>query len=117
MKCTSCVCLLAVQASCVAACQRELLHETIFDPHPALAKRQEAAFPPLLEPNEAILSNSFDTASLETWSYYYTHGLHIAGTNKSMAQWTADRWNEFGFTAGLAPYCMAQSSPIVMNSS
>lgn len=72
-----------------------------------LTKRQEQPrFPPELDGDESILVNSFDATEIDTWSYYYTHGLHIAGTNQSMAQWTADRWAEHGFTTGLDVYCM-----------
>ena len=62
----------------------------------------------MLQPNEAILADSFDNVTLDQWSYYYTHGLHLAGTNKSMAQWTADRWAENGFMSGLAEYCKSR---------
>ncbi|EXJ96372.1 hypothetical protein A1O1_01498 [Capronia coronata CBS 617.96] len=112
MKSTPTLSLLAFQASCVATFQPEHLRETVFDPYPVLARRQDVAFPPVLDQNEAILANSFDNASLETWSYYYTHGLHIAGTNMTMAQWTADRWNEFGFMAGLASYYTYLNYPV-----
>src|ERR1700744_4393586 len=97
--------LLALHAPSVLACTGEHSHPRLFDPHLALQKRQEVTFPPVLDENEAILLNSFDNTTIESWSYYYTHGLHLAGTNQSQAQWTADRWNEFGFTAGLASYC------------
>ena len=98
--------LLALYVTSAIACPREHLQPQVFSPHLALSKRQETAFPPVLEQNEAILLNSFDNTSIESWSYFYTHGLHVAGTNQSMAQWTADRWNEYGFTANLAQYCM-----------
>ncbi|EXJ79078.1 hypothetical protein A1O3_08579 [Capronia epimyces CBS 606.96] len=112
MKPVHCLSLLAFQALCVAAGQHEHPHSTVFNPHRALWKRQEAAFPPTLDQNEAILANSFDNASLETWSYYYTHGLHLAGTNKTIAQWTADRWNEFGFSAKLVEYYTYLNYPV-----
>ena len=106
MKCDPCI-LALLAATAAQACQHDIAHHDRFvGLESRLAKRQDAvAFPPVLEGNEAILSNSFDNASLETWSYYYTHGLHWAGTNKSMAQWTADRWNENGFDASLVQYC------------
>ncbi len=103
---TKVLALLVLHAFSVRACGREYVHPRIFDPHLGLQKRQETPFPPVLEPNEAILLNSFDNATIESWSYYYSHGLTLAGTNKSVAQWTADRFSEFGFTAGLAEYCM-----------
>ena len=104
MKCkSSFVAVLA--ASAAQACQHELHNPEAFaDLHRSLQKRQESVSLSL-DANEAILSNSFDNSSIETWSYYYTHGLHWAGTNKSMAQWTVDRWNENGFDASLAEYC------------
>lgn len=75
----------------------------------ALVRRQDiVVFPPVLDENESILANSFDNTSIATWSYYYTHGLHIAGTNRTMAQWTADRWAENGFTSELVEYCMTE---------
>ncbi|KAF2434032.1 glutamate carboxypeptidase 2 [Tothia fuscella] len=52
--------------------------------------KRAASYPPRLTELEAILVNSFDNASIAASSYYYTHGLHVAGTNKSQAQWTAD---------------------------
>ena len=64
-----------------------------------------APFPPQLTEEESILVNSFDSESIRATSYYYTHGLHIAGTNESMAQWTADRWAENGFDSRLIEYC------------
>lgn len=109
MKPSYCLCLLAYQASCAAACQREMLHSHIFNPHEALSKREEAVFPPVLDQNEAILTNSIDNASIATWSYYYTHGYHVAGSNQTMAQWTADRWDDFGLSAGLASYCRCKT--------
>jgi hypothetical protein len=33
------------------------------------------------------------------------HGDHVAGRNESMAQWTADKWTEYGFTSRLDEYC------------
>lgn len=37
------------------------------------------------------------------------HGEHLAGHNKTMAQWTADRWAEFGLTSRLDQYCRSMS--------
>jgi N-acetylated-alpha-linked acidic dipeptidase len=86
------------------ACQRERTFKRYAHSH---VKRQaaNATFPPVLDPNEQILINSFDNTSISTWSYYYTHGDHIAGRNESMAQWTADKWESFGFTSRLDEYC------------
>ncbi len=62
--------------------------------------------------NEAILSDSFDNVSIGQWSSYYTHGAHLAGENRSMAQWTADRFNEYGVPTSLVEYSVLLSYPI-----
>ena len=45
------------------------------------------------------------------------HGDHVAGRNESMAQWTADKWTEYGFTSRLDEYCKLRhpntSSPVL----
>jgi N-acetylated-alpha-linked acidic dipeptidase len=100
--------ILASFAASGLACQHDYNHYDSFQGlQHTLVRRQEATEPLALDANEAILSGSFDNTSLESWSYYYTHGLHWAGTNKSMAQWTVDRWNENGFHARLTEYCIA----------
>ncbi len=83
--------LLLLAAVGVEACQREHVLKRHVHGH---IKRQasNATFPPVLDSNEQILINSFDNTSISTWSYYYTHGDHVAGRNESMAQWTADKW-------------------------
>ncbi|KAF1809800.1 N-acetylated-alpha-linked acidic dipeptidase-like protein 2 [Eremomyces bilateralis CBS 781.70] len=93
------------------ACIRE---KNLLERGRTLSRRQapHAPFPPVLSETESILSNSFDSTSLSEWSHYYTHGLHIAGTNKSQAQWTADRWAENGFTASLAEYIVYLNYPV-----
>lgn len=103
MKCFACA---LTVASVVKACQHEIADVSRFHGlQDRLVKRQEAtAFPPALDDNESTLMNSFEATDIDSWSYYYTHGLHIAGSNQSMAQWTADRWSENGFTAGLVTY-------------
>lgn len=96
------VCTVAV-AVVVQACIRE--HDPLLSGQSIVRRQDAVSFPPVLNENESVLANSFDNTSLDTWSYYYTHGLHVAGTNRTMAQWTADRWNDNGFTAHLAEYC------------
>ncbi|PVI05750.1 N-acetylated-alpha-linked acidic dipeptidase-like protein 2 [Periconia macrospinosa] len=92
------------------ACQRDL---TFAHGHRHV-KRQNtnATFPPALDANEQILINSFDNTSISEWSYYYTHGNHIAGLNKTMAQWTADKWTEYGFTSRLDEYYVFLNYPV-----
>jgi N-acetylated-alpha-linked acidic dipeptidase len=38
------------------------------------------------------------------WSKYYTSGPHLAGKNYSQAQWTQERWEEFGIKAEIVAY-------------
>lgn len=96
----------ALAVSTALACQRELMLnvQPNFDFLTPKRQRSSIASP---DQNEAVLLGSFDNVTLEEWSYYYTHGLHLAGTNESQAQWTADRFAQFGWIAPeLAQYCM-----------
>jgi N-acetylated-alpha-linked acidic dipeptidase len=68
------------------------------------AKRSTVDYPPALSDIETILVNSFDNKSISDWSYYYTHGDHLGSHNKSMAEWTAQKWRDAGFDAYLAEY-------------
>ena len=43
-----------------------------------------------------ILLNTPDEKQVREWSKYYTAGPHLAGKNFSQAEWTKDRWVEFG---------------------
>src|ERR1700761_6840430 len=89
--------------SLVQGCAKDVSH---FGVNPrSLQRRTAAPYPPQLTVEESILVNAFDNYSIASSSYFYTHGLHVAGTNESMAQWTADRWSENGFTSRLITYC------------
>ncbi|KAL8967440.1 MAG: hypothetical protein Q9197_005427 [Variospora fuerteventurae] len=77
----------------------------------SMVKRQSTPLVPLSS-DEAILTNSFDNNTLNDWNYYYTHGVHLAGTNRTMAQWTADRWSENGFQARLDEYHTYLNYPV-----
>ncbi|KAI4911044.1 hypothetical protein J4E90_007301 [Alternaria incomplexa] len=100
--------LLALAAIGAQACQRE----RAFFHHPHKHVKRQSVFPPALTPNEEILLNSFDSVSISEWSYYYTHGQHLAGQNESMAQWTADKWSEYGFTSRLDEYYVFLNYPV-----
>lgn len=102
---------IALWAGIAVAVSQACLRERDFSlAEKPMVRRQDAvAFPPVLDANESILAKSFDNTSIATWSYFYTHGLHVAGTNRTMAQWTADRWSENGFTANLVEYCMRKA--------
>ena len=100
-------------ATGASACQRDITAPNAHG-HP---KRQDtkATFPPVLDANEQTLVNSFDNTTISSWSYYYAHSYHLAGTNKTIAQWTADRWSENGFASRLDEYCKSvpASSPLL----
>lgn len=93
------------------ACQREI-GVTHYNPR-TLARRQEVDTS-LVAPNanEKILLDSFDNTSISEWSYYYTHGNHVAGLNKTMAQWTVDKWTEYGFNSRLDEYVVYLNYPL-----
>ncbi|KAK8099219.1 uncharacterized protein PG998_012460 [Apiospora kogelbergensis] len=77
-----------------------------------LVKRESAPFPMPLTPDEEALVRSVSNTSIADWSYYYTHGQHLAGRNQSMAQWTADRWAESGIASGLVSYNVYLNYPV-----
>ena len=90
------------------ACQRDwdALHRRIhqhasYNRH---AKRSVVTYPPSLSETESILVNSFDNKSISDWSYYYTHGDHLGSHNKSMAEWTRQKFEDAGFDSWLAEY-------------
>ncbi|KAK6077777.1 glutamate carboxypeptidase-like protein 2 [Seiridium cupressi] len=96
---------LALFATSTTACvhqRREVNHHV---------KRQSTP-PTPLTPDEQTLVGSVSTTTLDQWSYYYTHGAHLAGRNLSMAQWTADRWTESGLNTTIIPYDVFINYPI-----
>ena len=62
--------------------------------------------------NEGISYKELRKVLLETpkpekareWQQYYTAGPHLAGKNLSQAEWTRDRWVEFGVESGIVDY-------------
>lgn len=65
-----------------------------------------------LTSEESILIEAISNTSISEWSYYYTHGLHLAGKNLTMAQWTADRWGENGWNSSLVSYQVYLNYPV-----
>ncbi|OTB13590.1 hypothetical protein K445DRAFT_319808 [Daldinia sp. EC12] len=65
-----------------------------------------------LSPEETILVDSISNTTISEWSYYYTHGAHLAGKNLTMAQWTADRWKENGWNSSVASYDVYLNYPL-----
>ncbi|EME42303.1 hypothetical protein DOTSEDRAFT_64147 [Dothistroma septosporum NZE10] len=88
------------------ACQRE---REFFNHQ--LPKRQATPVPELTADEQLIIS-SFDNNSISDWSNYYTHGDHLAGRNRSQAQWTASRWAEAGFETRLDSYHVFLNYPV-----
>lgn len=49
---------------------------------------------------------------LAEWSKYYTAGPHLAGQNLSQAEWTRDKWEEFGVASNIATYDVYLNYPL-----
>jgi N-acetylated-alpha-linked acidic dipeptidase len=43
-----------------------------------------------------LLTGTPEENKAREWSEYYTSGPHLAGKNLSQAEWTRDKWKEFG---------------------
>lgn len=93
-------------ATLCQACVRE--HQF---PASGLAKRQTSPLAPL-SPNEQILVDSVSNVTISEWAYYYTHGYHVAGKNKTMAEWTADRFRDNGWNASVVSYNVYLNYPV-----
>lgn len=99
--------LLSTFAWPAAACDRGLLDAHLHSEHARNIKNLQARaepFPPTWTKNEEILHKSFDNTEIETWASYYTHGDHLAGRNKTMAEETAKKWNANGVSTSLIEY-------------
>ncbi|KIW09181.1 uncharacterized protein PV09_00112 [Verruconis gallopava] len=60
-----------------------------------------------------ILSATPREEKVREWSQYYTSGPHLAGKNLSMAEWTRDRWKEFGINqTEIIPYNVYINYPL-----
>ena len=46
------------------------------------------------------------------WQQYYTAGPHLAGKNLSQAEWTRDKWVEFGVESGVVDYDVYINYPL-----
>jgi N-acetylated-alpha-linked acidic dipeptidase len=103
---TSKLALLALLATGIDACQRE--RKLVHNGHMKRAATPRAP----LTPDEALIISSFDSRSIDDWSYYYTHGAHLAGRNESQAQWTADHWSQWGISSSLATYNVYLDYPV-----
>ncbi|KAM0720241.1 hypothetical protein Q7P37_004377 [Cladosporium fusiforme] len=59
-----------------------------------------------------ILSNTPDAEKAREWSKYYTAGPHLAGKNLSQAEWTRDRWEEWGVKSDIVAYNVYINYPV-----
>ncbi|KAI0516764.1 N-acetylated-alpha-linked acidic dipeptidase-like protein 2 [Xylaria bambusicola] len=98
-----------LSAALVTLCQA-CVRERHFQPS-ELTKRQATPLAPL-SPEEKILVDSVSNISISEWSYYYTHGYHVAGKNMTMAEWTADRFSENGWNASVVSYNVYLNYPV-----
>ncbi|KAI1802689.1 glutamate carboxypeptidase [Daldinia bambusicola] len=80
--------------------------------HSSLVGKRDTTSLSLLSPEETILVDSISNTSISEWSYYYTHGAHLAGKNLTMAQWTADRWKENGWNSSVVSYDVYVNYPV-----
>ncbi|GAW21219.1 hypothetical protein ANO14919_107370 [Xylariales sp. No.14919] len=53
---------------------------------------------------QAILLDTPSAEKASEWSKYYTSGAHLAGQNLSQAEWTRDRWEEWGVKSDVVAY-------------
>jgi N-acetylated-alpha-linked acidic dipeptidase len=61
----------------------------------------------------SILSATPEEDKAREWSKYYTSGPHLAGKNLSMAEWTRDRWVEWGIKqTEIVPYDVYINYPL-----
>jgi len=65
-----------------------------------------------LEDLKKILDDVPDAGKAREWSRYYTAGPHLAGKNLSQAQWTRDRWEEWGVASEVVAYDVYINYPV-----
>ncbi|KAI0890933.1 Zn-dependent exopeptidase [Annulohypoxylon nitens] len=53
---------------------------------------------------QKILLDTPSSDKASEWSKYYTAGAHLAGKNLSQAEWTRDRWTEWGIKSEVVAY-------------
>ncbi|EMC99839.1 hypothetical protein BAUCODRAFT_30252 [Baudoinia panamericana UAMH 10762] len=59
-----------------------------------------------------IIQKTPDPAKAREWSRYHTSGMHLAGRNRSQAEWTRDRWEEFGLNSSIVSYEVYLNYPL-----
>ena len=61
---------------------------------------------------QKILLETPSADRAKEWSEYYTAGPHLAGKNLSQAEWTRDRWQEFGIQSLIVQYEIYINYPV-----
>ncbi|KAL7943158.1 Zn-dependent exopeptidase [Trichoderma barbatum] len=61
---------------------------------------------------QAILLDTPSGEKAEEWSRYYTSGAHLAGKNYSQAEWTKERWEEWGVSSSIVAYDVYINYPV-----
>lgn len=61
---------------------------------------------------EAILIDTPSSELAKKWLRYYTSGPHLAGKNLSQAEWTRDKWEEWGIQSHLVAYDCYTNYPV-----
>ncbi|KAI5859673.1 Zn-dependent exopeptidase [Durotheca rogersii] len=59
-----------------------------------------------------LLLDTPSAAKAAEWSWYYTSGPHLAGKNLSQAEWTRDRWAEWGVQSEIIAYDTYLNYPV-----
>ncbi|KAK0269642.1 hypothetical protein LTR35_007012 [Friedmanniomyces endolithicus] len=59
-----------------------------------------------------ILQDTPSPERAREWSQYYTAGPHMTGKNRSQAEWTAQKWEEFGLQSSLVNYDVYLNYPV-----
>ncbi|KAI0466165.1 hypothetical protein F4859DRAFT_333972 [Xylaria cf. heliscus] len=91
-------CSIALGSSLVALLITFLI-TTVYAP-PYSHRRDQLSYEEL----QALLLDTPSAEKASEWSKYYTSGAHLAGQNLSQAEWTRDRWEEWGVKSDVVAY-------------
>ncbi|KAK1059424.1 hypothetical protein LTR74_012648 [Friedmanniomyces endolithicus] len=59
-----------------------------------------------------ILQDTPSPERAREWSQYYTAGPHLTGKNRSQAEWTAKKWEDFGLKSSIVSYDVYLNYPV-----
>jgi N-acetylated-alpha-linked acidic dipeptidase len=77
-------------------------------PHPSWPQGDGLSYSELKE----ILLETPSADEAREWSQYYTAGPHLAGKNLSQAEWTRERWEDWGVKSSIAAYNVYINYPV-----